>query len=134
MITVTKRFEFDAAHRLHGYGGPCANMHGHRYVVEVEVSGPEELDDLGMVVDFGAMNEQVGGWINKYWDHALLVNGQDDYAKAQGRVFVFEQTNPTAEAMADHLASQILHMDFMESLRLRRIRVYETPDSWAEVT
>ncbi len=32
------RFHFDAAHQLPNYSGKCANLHGHRWEVEVVVN------------------------------------------------------------------------------------------------
>lgn len=42
---------FSAAHRVKGYKGDCAGVHGHTYRIEVRV-GVENLDKLGMAMDF----------------------------------------------------------------------------------
>ena len=56
MITVTKRFKFEAAHFLPYYDGACANMHGHSYHLDVTVIGDLCTDTnnpkCGMIIDF----------------------------------------------------------------------------------
>ena len=51
------------AHLLEGYDGPCRNVHGHSYKLEVTVIGTP-LPDIsnpkyGMVMDFGILKEIV---------------------------------------------------------------------------
>ena len=35
MISVTRRLEFDAGHRIPDHRSQCRNLHGHRYVLEI---------------------------------------------------------------------------------------------------
>lgn len=53
-MRVTKKFTFEAAHRLLNVptGHKCGRLHGHSFCVEVSVSGPVG-ERSGMVVDFG---------------------------------------------------------------------------------
>lgn len=51
MFRLTKRLAFEAAHHIPDYPGKCARMHGHSYLVDVEVQG-EDLDALGILIDF----------------------------------------------------------------------------------
>ena len=37
VFRVTKIIEIEAAHQLVGYNGPCANMHGHSYKIEISM-------------------------------------------------------------------------------------------------
>ncbi len=39
MIRLTKIFNFEMAHALYGYDGPCKNIHGHSYQLEVTIAG-----------------------------------------------------------------------------------------------
>ena len=41
---------FDSAHFLAGYEGKCANIHGHRWVIEVEISGAD-LQESGAIME-----------------------------------------------------------------------------------
>ena len=36
---ISARLEISAAHRLHRHRGKCFNVHGHNYLIEVEVEG-----------------------------------------------------------------------------------------------
>ena len=51
MYTLTVEETFSAAHQLCDYDGPCENLHGHTWRLEMQVSG-ETLDHVGMLVDF----------------------------------------------------------------------------------
>jgi 6-pyruvoyl tetrahydropterin synthase/QueD family protein len=77
--TITRRLEWDAGHRVLGHEGRCRHLHGHRYVAEVTVAAPE-LDDLGMVIDFSVLKEKVGGWIDREWDHNMMLHVSDPLA------------------------------------------------------
>ena len=50
-MIVYKDFEFDFAHLLPNYNGPCKNLHGHRGKMRVYVKGPVD-PETGMVMDF----------------------------------------------------------------------------------
>lgn len=140
--TVTRRLEWDAAHRVMRHGSKCATLHGHRYVAEITVSAPR-LDDLDMVVDFGIVKGIVGSWIDETWDHTTILNAQDerllDFLRAERarnprlKVPYVLQGEPTAELISEHLlgvASNLLTSE--RGLRVDRVRVYETPSCWAD--
>ena len=65
-ITVMRKVQFCAGHRLLGHEGKCANLHGHNYLVEFHVTG-KEVDELGRVVDFAVINRLFKGWIDDHW-------------------------------------------------------------------
>ena len=60
MFAITKSFKFEAAHSLPHLpeGHKCRNVHGHSYVVTVEVAS-EELDQDGFVVDYAEISAAV---------------------------------------------------------------------------
>ena len=41
MHEATRRIEWDMGHRVPEHGGKCRTPHGHRYVAEVTVRGPQ---------------------------------------------------------------------------------------------
>jgi 6-pyruvoyltetrahydropterin/6-carboxytetrahydropterin synthase len=139
MIYVEKSFEFDAAHRLVDHPGKCSNIHGHRYKVVVRcrrVGGG--LDTSGMVVDFGVLSEIVGGFLDRCWDHALLLSRLDicvgwGVMKFGDRTYVFEG-NPTAENMAIDLWNSVVDVLRLRGVELVEVRVNETPTSVAIYT
>ncbi len=117
MITISKTFDFDAAHFLPlvPNGHKCKRMHGHTYRVEVLCSGP--LDAAGMVVDYGAI-ALVWQAIHGLLDHRVLneVPGLE---------------NPTTEVLAPFIFKL-----FAESsagvLPVVAVKVYESSSTWCE--
>lgn len=111
-VAVCKRFVFEAAHFLPSHPGKCANLHGHSYKMEVEVTGA--IDRVtGMVVDFSELKKTVEALVVDVYDHKTLNE-------------FFEV--PTAELMVAHI---------FERLRsvfpgLVRVRLFETENSYAE--
>lgn len=53
MFRISKEFHFSASHQLIGLadGHPCARLHGHNYIVYVELAA-EELNAHGFVRDY----------------------------------------------------------------------------------
>ena len=74
MFELKTSASFDSAHFLSGYQGKCANLHGHRWKIEVTV-GKETLQEEGnyrdMVIDFGDVKKAVRDLADSY-DHALI--------------------------------------------------------------
>jgi 6-pyruvoyltetrahydropterin/6-carboxytetrahydropterin synthase len=116
--SVTKIFSFDAAHRLPNYDGPCANIHGHTYKLEVTVVNGTGLTELGMVIDFALLKKIVHEAVISTHDHTYL---NDLYIL------------PTAEIMAREIFFKIDEALNLPGVAMRRVRLWETPDSYAEV-
>ena len=78
---VSRRIEIDAGHRIMTHGSKCRNLHGHRYVVEVECEA-RRLHDAGeqtdMVVDFGFLKDEMMRLIDGPCDHGFIAAGADD--------------------------------------------------------
>ncbi|MGB9721961.1 MAG: 6-carboxytetrahydropterin synthase QueD [bacterium] len=51
MFEIAVQGSFSAAHRVRGYRGDCAGVHGHTYKIEIRIK-IENLDRLGMAMDF----------------------------------------------------------------------------------
>lgn len=138
VITCTRRIEFDAAHRVMQHESKCQFLHGHRYVLEATFSA-QALDALGRVVDFGVIKELLGGWVDTNWDHATILYAQDEALGAAvsgvtGQKIFYLPANPTAENMAEYIWRDICPALFGElPIRCVRIRLYETPNCYAEV-
>jgi 6-pyruvoyltetrahydropterin/6-carboxytetrahydropterin synthase len=77
---VRRRIEIDAGHRIMTHGSKCRNLHGHRYVVEVECEashlhdGGEQTD---MVVDFGFLKDEMMRLIDAPCDHGFIAAAAD---------------------------------------------------------
>ena len=124
VVSVTKCFSFCYGHRLPGYDGKCSSQHGHNASVEVEVSGRDEKAYPTMVTDFAKLKSIVEGLLLDL-DHKDLTEFFPwDYDLSM-------QAPPTAETICQWLAKQI-QQALPEGVSLVRLRVSETPTSWAE--
>ena len=130
-LTVVRRVEFCAGHRLRGHEGKCAALHGHNYAAEFHVAPlgetGDDLDAVGRVVDFGAIKDRLKGWIDREWDHGFLLWERDEAAIAAVRsvepckLFTLPR-NPTAEVLADYLLTTVCPAA-LDGLGVRCVRV-----------
>lgn len=136
-MRVTKEFKFDMSHMLAGHPGLCKNLHGHTYKLEVTVE--DELVD-GMVIDFKDLKNIVNGLVVDKCDHAFMYNqsSTDDAEHEIARVLnkhhkkvVKTNFRPTAENMVIWIFGVLLRDG---DLNIKKVRLYETPTSYAEVT
>ncbi|MCX7196928.1 MAG: 6-carboxytetrahydropterin synthase [Proteobacteria bacterium] len=144
MVTITRRLEFDAGHRIPHHANQCRHLHGHRYALELTVVGAlVEVDgapDQAMVADFSEVKSIANRIVVQPWDHAFLAWKHDrqvvDFlATLPGhRTVEFEQP-PTAEhlaATAFELLQAALAERYGSRVTLSRVRLYETPNAWAD--
>ena len=111
--TVTRIFRFEAAHQLPWHTGACRELHGHGYRIEVTVGGP--LNDDGIVIDFADIGAVVERELLARYDHRYLNDVID---------------NPTAELIAQDAWKRLE----ATGLAVVKIRLWETDDSFAEIT
>jgi len=143
-MQITTRLEFDAGHRIPCHKSQCRNLHGHRYAIEITLSGDiiqrEGTSDNGMVMDFSDVKAIARRAVIDVWDHAFLVYKNDsvvlDFLKSlPDHKTVIMNSVPTAENMAAE-AFRILKSEYQDTygnhLKLERVRLYETPNSWAD--
>ncbi|MEO8384914.1 MAG: 6-carboxytetrahydropterin synthase QueD [Betaproteobacteria bacterium] len=143
-IAITRRLEFDAGHRLPNHKSQCRNIHGHRYALEITLSSDviheEGAADDGMVMDFGDIKRIANEKLVDLWDHAFLVYQGDkvmvDFLAAiSGHKTVILDVVPTAENLAQAaftVLREAYHDRFGHVLALTRVRLYETPNCWAD--
>ena len=144
MLTITKRLEFDAGHRIPQHKSQCRNLHGHRYALEITLEG-EPVDDPtssehGMLMDFSDVKTIAKDNLVDLWDHAFLVHDGDTLilellAKIPGHKTVVLDRVPTAEnlvAIAFEILDPLYTAAFGHQLVLKKLRLYETPTSWAD--
>ena len=143
-MQITTRLEFDAGHRIPSHKSQCRNLHGHRYTIEITLSGDiistENTSENGMVMDFSDVKKIARDSVVDVWDHAFLVYEKDkvvlDFLNSlPNHKTVIFPTVPTAENMAAE-AFKILNNQYIDAygnhLKLERVRLYETPNSWAD--
>jgi 6-pyruvoyltetrahydropterin/6-carboxytetrahydropterin synthase len=129
MYSVSKRIEFCYGHRLMDYGGVCRHPHGHNATAEIEIR-TDTLDERNMVADFSDIKRIVKDWIDREFDHKMILRHDDPLVKPLqqlGEPVFLASANPTVE----HIAKLIF--DFVKSrgFDVVSVRVWETPSSCA---
>jgi 6-pyruvoyltetrahydropterin/6-carboxytetrahydropterin synthase len=139
-IRITRVLEFDAAHRVMNHESKCANLHGHRYKVEIEAQAVE-LDSLGRVIDFSVIKQKIGGWIDENWDHTCILFADDAVAFNalmsinRNRIPFLAAWNPTAENMANYLLTSICpKLLDTDDIKVTKVTLWETPNCFAEAS
>jgi 6-pyruvoyltetrahydropterin/6-carboxytetrahydropterin synthase len=117
MYGIIIRDTFSAAHYLRGYKGKCERIHGHNYLVEVQIEG-ENLDNIGILWDFNEGKELLRGILEEL-DHSLLNKDSP-----------LGSLNPTAENIARFIFQKIRE-NLPSHLRLKRVIVWENQNSAA---
>ncbi len=114
MFRIAKEFQFSASHQLSHLpeGHQCARLHGHNYIVTVELAS-EALNSDGFVRDYQEL-KALKDYIDGTFDHRHLND--------------ILTVHSTAENLAKH---------FYDWCRSRwsetvAVRVSETPKTWAE--
>ncbi len=127
MITVSRRYQFAAAHVLRQPSlsdgdneriyGKCANPrgHGHDYGLEVTITGPVS-PDTGRIIEPERLDEIVRQRVLERFDHSML--NEDP---------LFQGVVPTAENIAT-VVHELLEGAFAgpEEARLLHVRIVET--------
>jgi 6-pyruvoyltetrahydropterin/6-carboxytetrahydropterin synthase len=144
--TVTKKMDFCYGHYLPGYPGDCRRQHGHNAEVEVTLSGinKERIYD-GMVCDFKDLKAGMRTVIetldhrnlNDQADHLrdnCMIDDLGDHWYRGNRLYacLWKYLPPTAENMAQYIFDWLNHDPLFHG-HVHRVRVSETPDSWATV-
>ncbi len=113
MFEISIKSHFCGAHSLVGYKGPCANLHGHNWEVEIFLRGAR-TNRLGMLVDFKQAKKELQAVLEKL-DHQHL-----------NALPVFRKTNPTAENIARLFFDELYPKFNSPACRLDRVRVSES--------
>ena len=143
-MRITRRLEFDAGHRIPNHLSRCANVHGHRYALEVTLSGEPVVAPgdarQGMVMDFSDVRAIAAREVVDLWDHAFLAWREDRpileflATLPAHRTVTFDEP-PTAEHLATaafRVLERAYRDEYGNNLRLERVRLYETPNCWAD--
>jgi 6-pyruvoyltetrahydropterin/6-carboxytetrahydropterin synthase len=115
MFRISKEFQFSASHRIDGLpeDHPCARLHGHNYVVRVELAAPE-LDRVGFVRDYREL-APLKDYIDATLDHRHLNEVLGDNC-----------------VTAEHLARHLYAWCAARWPETSAVSVSETPKTWAE--
>jgi len=116
MFEVSVDSVFSAAHAITIEGQP-EQLHGHDWRVTVTIASPS-LDPDGLVCDFHAVEAALAEITRRF--HNRTINGTPP----------FDQTNPTAERIAQHIGTSLassLHGILAPGARVAAVRVTEAP-------
>lgn len=100
--------KFQAAHFLKEYKGKCERVHGHTFIVEVQIE-VKELDNTGIGVDFTEIKNTLSEILP---DHTLL-NDVYDF-------------NPSAENLSRHFFDEL-----KKYYPVKAVTVWESEDASA---
>ena len=138
MIRITKEFKFEMAHALHGYDGPCKNIHGHSYKLWVTVKGEVRNENGhvkdGMVIDFSELKKIVKPEIINKYDHSLVLNANSPHSEIDLSAFekvFFLPYQPTSENLVTDFALKI-KSKLPQEIELYKVVLSETATSFAE--
>ena len=139
-IRLTRKFPFEMAHALYGYDGPCKNIHGHSYRLEVTILGTALQESGhpkdGMLMDFGDLKRIVNEAVVNQFDHALVLNGRSPHKelemiKDNFEKIIYVDYQPTCENLLldfrERIASRL-----PVSVRVVSMRLHETANAFAE--
>ncbi len=140
-IRITKQFNFETGHALHGYDGKCKNVHGHSYKLNVTVIG-KPINDIshaknGMVIDFGDLKKIVNHEIVDLFDHATVFNKNTPHIELaqelqkRGHNTILVNYQPTSENMVIDFAEKISNK-LPNHIKLHSLKLQETDSSFAE--
>jgi len=144
---VSRRFTVESGHMLSRHPEACRFPHGHTRHIEIVVVG-DSLDENGMLVDFKALKLALKEFLDRF-DHSMAINTDDPLFPVLAKMYApeaivpFEGAEPTTEAIAKLIfdyADRVLADGFESGsyripagrVRLERVRVGETPSTWAE--
>ncbi len=118
MFEISVKSHFSSAHHLRGYQGPCHEVHGHNWAVEVFLRGTR-TDAIGMLMDFGKIKAAVREALQAL-DHKDL-----------NCLPAFVRVNPTSENLAKYLYIVLANAFRHEPCRVQRVLVSESPGTSA---
>ena len=114
MYELTIVSDFSAAHHLPGYPGKCSRLHGHNWQVEVAI-GADRLNELGMVMDFRQLKDEVAAVISTL-DHQFL-----------NELAPFHVASPTSEHIARIIFDALaIRSAFSTEVKVISVKVWES--------
>lgn len=139
-IRITKMYDFEMAHVLKDYDGPCRNIHGHSYKLFVTIAGTPITDEnspkKGMVMDFKDLKAIVRNNIVDRFDHALVISSKTDTEmidniKKYVEKLIIVDYQPTSENLVTDFAATIQSL-LPENVDLHSVRLWETATSYSD--
>lgn len=152
---ITKEVEWDMGHRVPNHKSKCRNPHGHRYRMQVILSGQiiheKGVSDEGMLIDFSDIKKIAKDFVDEELDHGFMYYKGDEIMEDFFQVHQYHASSvvdkeksfkyikvnfiPTAENMAKWIFEQLAPKftdTYKTDLRLHAIKLWETPTSFVE--
>jgi 6-pyruvoyltetrahydropterin/6-carboxytetrahydropterin synthase len=142
-MKIIKIIEWDMGHRVLHHRSVCRGLHGHRYKVEICISGDlvskSGASEEGMVIDFSDIKKISNQFIQKKLDHAFMVWEKDEdllnfFNDSKGHKPIIVPFTPTAENVAAYIFNKLqdkFQDVYKTGLHLKSIKLWETPTSYA---
>jgi len=142
-MIITKCIEFDMGHRVPYHKSKCRNPHGHRYKIEVALSG--DIIDLtgksenGMIMDFKDVKKILMREVHDKLDHGFMYWEKDEvmdefFTRNSNFLSICTSFTPTAENIAGWLYKVLrnnYNHKYQNNLKLEYVKLWETPTSIA---
>ena len=112
MYRILVENSFSAAHFIQKYKGPCGDLHGHTWKVQVEVK-TTETNKLGISIDFKDLKAITESVIKKL-DHQHI-----------NQISPFDKQNPTAENLSKYIYFEI-EKKLPGSIKMSGVTVWES--------
>jgi len=105
---------FSAAHYLKNYEGPCENLHGHNWKVELVVEG-SQLNSSDILIDFKTLKKILKEVLTEL-DHKLL-----------NEISHFKNINPSSERLAEYIFKKTKDkLSSYPNVKVKEVTVFET--------
>jgi 6-pyruvoyltetrahydropterin/6-carboxytetrahydropterin synthase len=112
---------FSAAHQLKEFKGPCEELHGHNWKIEVYVTS-ETLDSTGIAIDFRILKNHVKTVVDTL-DHKFLNDLEP-----------FTHQNPSSENVARYVAEEVTRLlegSEVSEVKVSRVTAWESENACA---
>ena len=113
MFEINIWSHFSAAHRLDGYQGECANLHGHNWKIRLGIFC-KKTNKIGMTIDFKVLKKQFEKILSEF-DHKYL-----------NSLECFAEQNPTSELIAKTLFEKTSAQINDSNCKVKEIEVWES--------
>ncbi len=111
LFELSIKGDFSSAHFLRGYDGPCKDLHGHTWKVEIVIRSPR-LDKIGLVVDFRMIKRRLKDFL-MHIDHVNL-----------NELAYFKKVNPSTENLAKYIYKEFGRQ--VKPLKIKSVIVWES--------
>jgi 6-pyruvoyltetrahydropterin/6-carboxytetrahydropterin synthase len=138
MIQLTKIFQYEMAHAIHGYKGLCKNIHGHSYELHVTVALKTDpktyLPPPGFAIDLKELYRLINTTVIEQLDHKLMLSRSflsDHPTFPSLENLIIMEFEPSVENQLVYIQNTICKT-LPENLKLLRLKLFETKNSYAE--